>query len=621
MSDQPSGRRTRSQRRTRREEETSEEQRIAVDFATSWSDLQEQEAELGPVSRVELEIPSEDSSESSQDISESSLLSSGNDKMSGQSVPSARNLAATVEIAGESLVLAAQPNAVSTEVKPLYKKQDRYTMDSSDRASLFKEAKKSILETKLQQQSLIATDEDAMDDTVMLKDQLTKLSSHIKEFDMEDVFHIVDYSERDPTQVIGVSNLLTEYSSLTPKKVARSNKWHRVYLDQVQQPWIEDNQNLTFEFLRANMTDSLYGKVMETYEEYEASERGGPLLLAIALEHLQKNTEEQCVNLAERIRHMSITDYAGEDIPKVVTLLRASIKRLRDAHVAYTADGTAIHKYLPTDIVKTLLKLFQTSTVEDFNKVFSLMESIRTVAAHTSEAKTQKDDLTVEHILQVAESKYDELISTSLWTGVTSPGKSVFLSGTGTIRCWNCDREGHGVEKCPEPKQPEHIAQRKKAFRENKVKAKGSRQQSKGHRRRGGKGGTGDNTSGKGVPGATSGKFARPSQGEHGKRVIDGVQWKYNFTKKQWFKTNTLSSEPAQCPQAQVAVPLSDTTSSTTTSTLTQNTQPCTQPVARVAGVSAETTHTQALRTAAAIRARDTVSLLAAQLQEMDSLN
>jgi hypothetical protein len=158
-------------------------------------------------------------SESSQGESASFASSSEGSNMSG-STP-----AATVEIAGESLVFAAQPNAVSTEVKPLYKKQDRYTMDSSDRASLFKEAKKSILETKLQQQSLIATDEDAMDDTVVLKDQLTKLSSHIKEFDMEDVFRIVEYSDNDPRNILKVTNLLTDYSSLSPKKVARSNKW------------------------------------------------------------------------------------------------------------------------------------------------------------------------------------------------------------------------------------------------------------------------------------------------------------------------------------------------------------------------------------------------------------
>jgi hypothetical protein len=64
---------------------------------------------------------------------------------------------------------------------------------------------------------------------------------------------------------------------------------------------------------------------MESYECYVLAQRGGPLFLAIVLEHLQKNSEEHCTKLAMKIHNMKITDYPSEDVLKVITLLHAVI--------------------------------------------------------------------------------------------------------------------------------------------------------------------------------------------------------------------------------------------------------------------------------------------------------
>jgi hypothetical protein len=610
-------RRKRAASRREREEESSEEQDIAADLAANWSDTQEQDPSVTrdePTAQIEEETQDEDSEDEDFEPADDEY---GSDLAENMSEPSETQEPAMVLIGGESLLLAAHPNPVSAEVKPLYLKQDRYTMDASDRNALFKEAKKSILTEKFQQQSLTVTGDDILDDTVVLKDQLTKLMAHIKEYDMEDVFRIVEVSTDDPTKIVKQTNLLTHYSSLTPKKVAFSNQWRRRYLDQASQPWIEDNLGLTFELIRNNTADSLYGKAMESYEQFEASERGGPLFLAIILDHLQRNTEEQCLSLAARIRNMKITDYPGEDVSKVVTLLRAAIRRLTDANTVFTVEGEAMHKYLPTDLTKILLEIFQSSTVDEFNKIFSTLSTIRTVARHAAASNNDTDELTTEMILETAESEYTNFVSTLKWTGVTSPGKSSFTSAH-QIRCWNCDEVGHGLNECTKPKHKDKIEQRRKAFNDARAKERASHQGSKGGRdSRGGRRG--------GVPVAETGKFAKPSRSEHYKRTIDGCLWKYDGRRKMWFKSGPQSA--GQRPQAQAAALPSDVsaaTQSTSTSTLTANTgsTPGTtlQPPTNVANISAEASRAQALRAAAAVRAQETASLLASQLREMDNL-
>jgi hypothetical protein len=115
-------RRKRAASRREREEESSEEQDIAADLAANWSDTQEQDPSVTrnePTAQIEEETQDEDSEDEDFEPADDEY---GSDLAENMSEPSETQEPATVLIGGESLLLAAHPNPVSAEVKPLYPK-------------------------------------------------------------------------------------------------------------------------------------------------------------------------------------------------------------------------------------------------------------------------------------------------------------------------------------------------------------------------------------------------------------------------------------------------------------------------------------------------------------------
>jgi hypothetical protein len=100
-------------------------------------------------------------------------------------------------------------------------------------------------------------------------------------YDLHDVFTIIypgDGDERN--KVEKTIDLYTEYAQISIEDVARSNLWYRQWL---VDEWFQENLKLTCNFFQKNVSDDLWNKVCETYDQYKPSEQGGPLFFIIMM--------------------------------------------------------------------------------------------------------------------------------------------------------------------------------------------------------------------------------------------------------------------------------------------------------------------------------------------------
>jgi hypothetical protein len=180
---------------------------------------------------------------------------------------------------------------------------------------------------------------------------------------MHDVFLIVYPKDGTEANMVDYTkDLYTEYADISIKDVARSNKWYRTWMDEA---WFVQILQLTHSFFLNNMYDKLWMKVSETHETFKAGEKGGPLFFILVINHLLSDTEEASSALVAKVKTFKIRKITGEDIYKVVSLLGGAINCL-----------TYFHK-LPEDIIKILLHVFQTASVDNFNATFHLLAKQR----------------------------------------------------------------------------------------------------------------------------------------------------------------------------------------------------------------------------------------------------
>jgi hypothetical protein len=314
--------------------------------------------------------------------------------------------------------------------------------------------------------------------------------------------------------------------------------------------WCTENLRLTYDFFQNNVTDDLFLKVSETYDKFPRSQRGGPLFFILMLNQLLADTEEAAISLQKRVKDFKITNIPGEDIRKVVSLLRGAVNRL-----------TYINK-IPEDLVKTMLAVMQTSSVDSFNETFHLIEKER--KHHAILRKTGfHATLTVDDIFCIAEAEYRDLGENSQWTGVHSSGQSSAFNAANspprawTPTCFNCGGP-HSNKECPKPADPTRITAAVKKFREDKR----AREKAKA-KQGGGSNGGGSGSTGEKMPG--TGNWSRPKPHEKNRRLIKDKPFTWSEAKKRWYPERTNSAPPA-APAAHTAnhgTPTPDATPST----------------------------------------------------------
>ena len=456
---------------------------------------------------------------------------------------------------------------------PLYTKESRDTMTPEKLNDLYKEAVKPS-QAKYDFTSMTLTDEKRLDDLYNMNIMIAKKKQQHRLYDMADVFTIVfpmvaggktletteiTNNMGDAVRVPNMVDLYAQYDELTEEDVARSCEWYNKW---TARNYYRDDLTLTYRHLENNMTYKLFNKTFKRYKAYPILQQGGPLLFIIMMKTLISSSDEATDYLKSMVKQLKITDFKGEYVPRVVSLLRAVYKRLRWI------------KKVPTDFPKTILKVFQTSSVPEFNDYFAHYASQYTMMRDIAEIERATfRPMEVDPILRIAEKTYHSLLASGDWTGAKTKGKaSIFFSDESNSTnstnkskdtshaglnaskietvCWNCGQLGHAFTTCPKPRNEQRIARAKSQYMENKRAKKATKQANVGV-----------------APTTQTNKWRPPTANEDNKCIIDGKHMFYFHKTKRWMLDKHHPSNQLQ----------GDTTNITTTASsgqLSDNSNP-----------------------------------------------
>jgi hypothetical protein len=209
-----------------------------------------------------------------------------------------------------------------------------------------------------------------------------------------------------------------------------------------------------------------------------------------------------------RLKKLNLKNIPGENMDKAISLARAAILRLE------TFNKTS------EDLVRNLLKSFQTTSVTSFNEVFRHMEKHRFLDQALGPGKGK---LTATGIFNVAAAQYRLLWEEGEWTGVRTQGEAIFTTRTNATRgvCWNCGGSDHQLPECKLPRDQTKIDKMKEVYKKSK-KNKGKDKENK------------EETPSKAKSVGSQSKWRAPTADENNRRTIDGKSMFWNARLRKW---------------------------------------------------------------------------------------
>ena len=439
---------------------------------------------------------------------------------------------------GGRRIQVVDTNVAPENQGPMYKQEDRDTLSSEQKNTLFKDAVRGI-SVKYDFTAVDLTSEKRLEEIHLLSVLINKTRSAHVQYDLHDVFLIVfpanntaRLEQKDPV------DLYTHYEEVSVEQVASSCQWYRSYT--VKDYW-RDNLTLTYHQLENSMATRLFNKCYEKYETYPENQRGGPLLFIIMMKQLVSNSEEAVSHLKKLISTMKISEVQGEDVSKVISLLRGANKHLR-----------FINK-VPEDFGKQILKILQTSSVTEFNEYWdryaTMVRQAKSVAMYHGQTVDEAESYNVDMLLDLAQEYYNDLKAAGTWFVPRGTKTSAFqgeVAPTTTRKaiCWNCGEEGHPYPHCPRPLNEQRIADSKAKHRQQAPAPKtrttdgnggNNAPNQRGNNSRGGQSNRGSST-------ANTSKFRPPTAGENNRRVIDGKHMFYLHRTRRWVRDRAHSS-------------------------------------------------------------------------------
>ena len=284
-------------------------------------------------------------------------------------------------------------------------KRSKLTVE--DRLAFDKQATGYVLgkHNKLQVFSRLVQDTEILKNVLNLQQQLRTLRNHISEYDIDDAFNIVMPKDSSrSSQIDKVQyNLFDHYPKLDPTMIGNSCAYYRMW---VEEEFVQDHLNLTFQLVKNNTEEKLFNKCLEDYEKFHEIQRGGPLMMSLIVRKVQNSSDQWVDCLTRKFETIKITQYKGEDVDQVVSILRG-------CHNTFESVSTPCDNRFPKDWNKKLPQTFQTSSVEEFNETF-----------HDLYTKAQRDaDMnggtpqwpSTDQILKLATITYDRIKGNDQW--------------------------------------------------------------------------------------------------------------------------------------------------------------------------------------------------------------
>ena len=261
-------------------------------------------------------------------------------------------------------------------------------------------------------------------DLAMRVNELKRFLSHCGLLDM---FMIYEVDETGEQRVPGEPprNLLDNYGTISLDDVKKSVRW-------VKQ-WSEDHfvwaETLTLRLVEASCEPGLRERVNERMMGIDPFTLGGATYFKYAMMCITSMSYTVSMTLSIRLTKLTIKQFEGEDVLKLISFLRGAIQRL------------TMNDMLPPHMPYLIYQMFQTSSCEQFNSFFASLYAREQADVAVAGGTTQ---LEIETLFQLADQQYRTYVEDGSWVKKAKKG-SGFLAG---VICWFCKQEGHLAKDC-----------------------------------------------------------------------------------------------------------------------------------------------------------------------------
>jgi hypothetical protein len=189
-----------------------------------------------------------------------------------------------------------------------------------------------------------------------------------------------------------------ENKDITLDEIARTTHWIKTYTSKGSQSYLDD-MAWTHNYLLNSMDTELRSAVVSMNKhQFKQEEEGGPLTFAIMIDKCINLSEEAIESLKKSIEKYDIKNTKGEDISAVCSRFRYALRRLES------------NDALTPSLIRSLFKVFQTSSVPEFN------EFVAHWGRDISRRGATKPVFT--DILNEVEDFYKRLLASGEWCGV-----------------------------------------------------------------------------------------------------------------------------------------------------------------------------------------------------------
>ena len=381
-----------------------------------------------------------------------------------------------VKINGNTMKVRNKPKQMANfQPEKTWSKYRRTQLSTEDRIVFDNKAGGHVLgkNNKLKIQSKLDKDDDALKHIHNIQLQIRALEKHFATYDLGDTNIIVQPVDllNSPTLKTETFNLTQDYPKLSPDVVAMSNAYYNMWS---AEDYISSNLELTYEVMQKNTEERLFNKCLEDYDRYHPMQQGGPLMFSLVMSRIHNESEKHMEHLKKKVEALKISTVEGEDVDEAISLIES-------AYTLFQSCSTSSLSRIPAEWEKTLLNIFQTTSVSEFNNVFA-----KILSDHRTDADMKGIQPTFPshfELVKLASRTYQRIKFSNRWDVPKSAKSKAYCAKTNNgdapaalttlrkIKCWNCDVEGHHANDCTKPRNEQLFEKNKKAYARNNNKS------------------------------------------------------------------------------------------------------------------------------------------------------